>query len=340
MAVSLKDVAKEAGLSPASVSRHLNGTLELPVETRDRIEKAVQRLGYRPNPHARRLSLGRSDIITLIVPDIANPFFAVLASAIEKAASAKGKIVQLHATSSVAEREIAALQVAADNRSDGVVFCTNHGPSAELAQVLSGLPRAVIVDEAVSGADAPQIFADNEKGGYLAGAHLASWQHRTVAYLGGNPDLMSTQLRLEGLERGLKEGSGREEITITKFFGTHDMSSGRALAAEMLDLGGEETAIFVGSDEIAIGVIETLRHRGIRIPQDLSLVSFDGTRALHLYDPPITAVHQPAKLLGERAVEVLLDGDWCNPVPPMQKQLLAVELIERASVASPRPSKK
>ncbi|WP_299970976.1 LacI family DNA-binding transcriptional regulator [uncultured Roseobacter sp.] len=335
MPVSLKDVAKEAGLSPASVSRHLNGTLDLPVETRDRIEKAVQRLGYRPNPHARRLSLGRSDIITLVVPDIANPFFAVLASAIEKASSEKGKIVQLHATSSAEAREIAVLQMAADNRSDGVVFCTNHRPGDELAEALSDLPKVVIVDEAVNGANAPQIFADNEEGGYLAGRHFAQWKHRNIAYIGGHPELMSTQLRVDGLERGLRDGHAAAQTAVNKFFGTHDMFTGRALAAQMLDGNGGETGIFVGSDELAIGVIETLRARGIRIPEDMSLISFDGTRALHLYDPPITAVHQPAKQLGERAVQVLLDGDWSTGEILQQVELLPVELIERASVAAP-----
>ena len=130
MSASLKDVAREAGLSSAAMSRHLNGTLELPAETRDRIDHAVHKLGYRPNPHARRLSLGWSDTITLIVPDIADPFFATLAAAVERPASKRGLIVQLHATSNLEEREIAVLELAADNRSNGVVFCTNCRPGA------------------------------------------------------------------------------------------------------------------------------------------------------------------------------------------------------------------
>lgn len=340
MPASLKDVAKEAGLSPAAVSRHLNGTLELPDETQERIERAVQRLGYRPNPHARRLSLGRSDIITLIVPDIANPFFATLASAVESTASEKGKIVQLHATSNLEDREIAVLELAADNRSDGVVFCTNRRPSPAVSAAISALPRAVIVDEEVPGAGAPQVFADNAQGGYLAGRLLARWGHRDIAYLGGDPALMSTRLRAEGLERGLKDGAGADSVTVRIFSGSHDMVSGRALAAEMIDAGDrDETAIFAGSDEIAIGAIETLRERGIRIPQDISLVSFDGARALHLYDPPITAVRQPAKGLGARAVELLLDGDWDNQTFPEKIERLPVELIERASVGQPSTNK-
>ena len=340
MPASLKDVAREAGLSPAAVSRHLNGSLELPEETRERIEAAVRRLGYRPNPHARRLSLGRSDTITLIVPDIANPFFATLAATVERAASERGMIMQLHATSNLEERELAVLELAADNRSDGVVFCTNRKPGRDVADAIGTLPRAVIVDEAVPGAQAPQIFADNEQGGYLAGRHLARWGHSQVAYLGGDPALMSTRLRAEGLERGLREASGAVEAAVHVFSGRHDVASGRALAAELLDANGSETAIFVGSDELAIGVIETLRERGIRIPQDMSLVSFDGARALHLYDPPITVVRQPARRLGERAVELLLDGDWDDRTLPDLVEYLPVELVERASVAAPSTARK
>ena len=335
MPASLKDVAKEARLSPAAVSRHLNGTLELPEKTRERIENAVRRLGYRPNPHARRLSLGRSDTITLIVPDIANPFFGTLAAAVERAASERGMIVQLHATSNLEAREIAVLELAADNRSDGVVFCTNRRPGPDVADAIGALPKAVIVDEAVPDADAPQVFVDNARGGYLAGRHLAEWHHRQVAYFGGDPALMSTRLRAEGLTRGLKEGSDGAEVNVRIFSGSHDAASGRALAEQFLETDGGETAIFVGSDELAIGVIETVRARGVRIPQDLSLVSFDGARALHLYDPPITAVRQPARLLGERAVELLLDGDWDDSALTSLVEHLPVELIERASVAAP-----
>lgn len=335
MRASLKDVAREAGLSPAAVSRHLNGTLELPDETRKRIENAVRRLGYRPNPHARRLSLGRSDTITLIVPDIANPFFATLAASIEGAASDRGMIVQLHATSNLEEREIAVLQLAADHRSDGVVFCTNRKPGPDVAEAIGALPRAVIVDECVPGASAPQLFADNAQGGYLAGLHLAQRGHRNVAYLGGDPALVSTRLRAEGLERGLREGGDGAEVAVQILSGCHDVASGRALATRLLDRGGDETAIFVGSDELAIGTIEILRERGVRIPQDMSLISFDGARALHLYDPPITAVLQPARMLGERAVELLLDGNWKDQSLPDLVEYLPVALIERASVAAP-----
>ena len=155
---SLKDVAREAGVSTATISRHLNGSLDLPEPTRARIEAAVSKLRYHPNPHARRLSLGKSDTIVLILPDIANPFFAKLAAAIEKAAERHSSMVLLHATFNKRDREMAALERAAQNQVDGVIFITNRAPEAEVAQALNDFARAVILDEDVPGGKVPRVL--------------------------------------------------------------------------------------------------------------------------------------------------------------------------------------
>lgn len=151
---SLKDVAKRADVSVATVSRYLNGFLELPDTTRSRIDQAVADLDYRPNPHARRLSLGRSDTLALIIPDIANPFFSRLAAAMEACAAERGKMVTLHATMNRSDREIAALDNASHNLVDGLVFITNHMPPTEVAERINRFSRVVVLDEDVKGARA------------------------------------------------------------------------------------------------------------------------------------------------------------------------------------------
>lgn len=337
MPASIKDVAKEAGLSAAAVSRHLNGSLDLPAKTKARIDKAVKLLGYRPNPHARRLTLGRSETLTLIVPDITNPFFASLASAIERAASRREKFVQLHVTANLAEREIAVLELAAENRSDGVVFCTNRRPGDDVSAAIRELERVVVVDDLVPNVDAPHVFADNEQGGYLAGKHFGAYGHAKVAYIGGDPQLMSTRLRTNGLRRGLAEGRDGLNPNVTVFSGDYDIPSGRALTKDLLSGNGGETAVFVGSDELAIGVIEVLREHNVRVPNEMSLISFDGASALHLYDPPITAIRQPAEDIGERAVALLLNEKTETNNAGRSFEYLPVELIERASVGPPIP---
>lgn len=332
---SLKDVAKEAGVSVTTVSRHLNGSLELPESTRDRIDQAVQELDYQPNPHARRLSLGRSDTIALIIPDIANPFFSTLAASVEHAAAARGSMVILHATFNNDDREIAALELATRNHVDGIIFLTSHAPSERVAKFLNEARHAVVLDEDVPGAHVPRVFCDNESGGFLAGQHLAEMGHKRVAYICGGPELMSTSARLAGLKRGLARFNAEGDTHVSLLAGDYSAASGRALAERFLDQDDRGTALFVGSDELAIGVIETLIARNIHIPDELSIVSFDDVRPLHLFDPPITAVRQPVRALGQKAIDILF-ADPAKGTPSLDHpQYLPVTLSERASVAPP-----
>lgn len=138
----LKEVAHAAGVSVPTVSRFLNGSLRLPEPTVRRIETAIETLGYRPNPHARRLSLGRSDTIGLVVPDIANPFFALLVATVEEEADRRGLGVSLFATLNRPGREISYLQLIEKNHVDGLIFMTNHPDDGRLADLINlGAPR-------------------------------------------------------------------------------------------------------------------------------------------------------------------------------------------------------
>jgi LacI family transcriptional regulator len=184
-ATSLKDVAEAAGVSVATVSRLLNGTLQLPPETRERIETAIRDLQYEPNPHARRLSRGRSDTIGLVVPDIANPFFATLVAAVEQEADKRGLALSLHVTLNRPGREISYVTALARNHVDGLIFVTNHPDDGVLAGLINQTGKVVIVDEDVPNAEVPKLFCDNEEGGYLAGQHLAEHGHRHIVYIGG-----------------------------------------------------------------------------------------------------------------------------------------------------------
>ncbi|MEE4188095.1 MAG: LacI family DNA-binding transcriptional regulator [Roseobacter sp.] len=331
---SLKDVAQEAKVSAATVSRYLNGTLELPADTRMRIDAAVRKLQYHPNPHARRLSLGKSDAIALILPDIANPFFARLAAAIEVAAARHGSMVMLHATFNQSAREFAALQRAAQNRVDGVIFITNRGPEGPVCDELNTFGRAVILDEDVPGGIAPRILCDNEMGGYLAGRALRAAGHRKIAYFGGGSALASTQTRLTGLRRGLTE-AGASGVEPSLYVGDHSPAAGRQLATRFLADATDETAIFLGSDEITVGALEVFQENGIRVPQDYSVISFDDARSLHLFAPAITAIRQPVEDLGARAVDILFSEEWDTPDFRNLVELMPVTLIERQSVAAP-----
>ena len=273
-ATSLKDVAKAANVSVTTVSRLLNGSLELPDATRMRIEKAIRELGYVPNPHARRLSRGRSDTIGLVIPDIANPFFAMLVAEIEEEADKKGLTVSLNATLNRHGREMKYLSMIEHHHVDGLIFVTNHPDDGELAALINRTGKVIVVDEDVPDAKVPKLFCDNFQGGYLAGQHFAEFGHRDVLFVGGPEEMISTTRRYAGLDKALKERFG-EEANIRRYIGEYTVTAGRHAARRLLDEGMPETAIFASSDEIAIGLIEVLYSEGVSIPERVSVIGFD-----------------------------------------------------------------
>lgn len=333
-ATSLKDVADAAGVSVTTVSRMLNGSLQLPPETKLRIDKAIHELKYEPNPHARRLSRGRSDTIGLVVPDIANPFFATLVATIEEEADKRGLALSLHATLNRPGREIAYLRSLGRNHVDGLVFVTNHPDDGELAALINQTGKVVVVDEDVPNAMVPKLFCDNEQGGYLAGRHLAEYGHARVLYIGGPQEMISTRRRYKGLERAMIEhGTGTDGLI--RYEGDYTVEFGRAAGRRFLDEGKPATAIFASSDEIAIGLIEVLRGQGVSIPGEVSIVGFDDVGPLHLFAPPLTAIRQPVRAIGERALSLLLETDWQQRGDFTSEELLPIEIVVRDSVAPP-----
>ena len=305
----LVDVAAAANVSPTTVSRYMNGTLHLSERTQIRVDTAIEKLSYMPDPHARRLSTGKSDTFALILPDIANPFFSKIAASIEIAAANAGYMVVLFATFNEESREISALELALQNKVAGVFFATNHRTSSLVAQLLNKFERVVILDEDVLGTQAPKLRCDNVMGGELAGKYLREQGHTNVAYIGGGKDLLSTYLRLKGLENGLLPKGNSNSGLIKHYVGDHDINSGKILAKKFLTEVKNETAIFVGSDELRIGVLTAFKELGVKIPDEFSLISFDGVQNLKLFQPAITNVGQPVESLGKRAVEIILNDD-------------------------------
>ncbi len=329
---SLKDVAKAAGVSVTTVSRFLNGTLDLPERTRTAVESAIRTLNYLPNPHARRLSRGRSDTIGLVIPDVATPFFATLVAAIEAEADRRGLGLTLHVTLNRREREQSYLQAVQRNQVDGLIFVTNHPDDGTLARAINDSGQVVVLDEDVAGTSVPKLFCDNEMGGYLAGRHLAEAGHRRVLFIGGADAMLSGARRFAGFRRALT-GAWGDGARIERYEGEYLAEFGRAAAQRLLASRLDVTAVFATSDEIAIGVLEVLNAAGVRVPQDLSLVGFDDVGPLHLFAPAVTAVRQPVRDLGIRALALLLETDWSDPENLPSEERLPVTLIQRNSVA-------
>ncbi|WP_236895783.1 LacI family DNA-binding transcriptional regulator [Devosia sp. SL43] len=330
---TLNDVAAEAGVSPTAVSRYLNRRLDLPQATRDRVDAAIAKLDYRPNVLARRLSTGKAEAISLVTPDIANPFFAELAAAVEREAHASGYAVYISSTSGDLAREVDAIQRMADSHVDGLIMMTNRVDDGTLAGLLAGRDNVVLLDEDIAGVSLPGVFVENAEGAYAATRHLIEAGHRDIALIGGPYRLMSVNERLAGFSRAMSE-AGLPMAPGWVMLGEYSRDYGATAAAVMLDAPERPTAILACSDYIAIGVLQAVRERGLVIPDDLSLIGFDDMAFAELVAPPLTTIRQPVAEMGRVAVQHLLSLLGDGPPPPPETRL-PVHLVARQSVAPP-----
>ena len=329
---TIRDVAKAAGLSPATVSRYLNGKIQLPSGSSQRIRDAIRELHYQPNATARNLSLGQTDLLGLIVPNVSNPFFATIAEAAEEAAFQAGFGVLLCNARDDAARELRYLGLLARNQVDGVLLLTNSNASshAELISTVNASGNVVILDEDVEDARAPKLFVENENGARMATEHLWAMGHRRIAHIGGPVGLYSAERRLSGYLAALR-GHGLEPDRTLVVRGPYT----RAFGAEAFALlrGVDVSAVFCASDFVAMGLLEAAREQGVRVPQELSVVGFDDSAFVDMLQPALTTVRQPAERLGAEGMALLIDlvrEDAKVEVPPT---LLPVELVIRESVA-------
>ncbi len=329
-AARLKDVAAETGLSEATVSRYLNSSISLPPSTRQRIDEAVARLRYKANPQARSLSLGRSDQIGLVIPDLANPFFAQIAAVIELTADACGLGLLLCTTSNRRTREMEYIHRLQQNQIDGLLFITNHDDDGSVAAAINATRGIVLLDEDVVGAITPKIFADNERGGRLAAQHLIEHGHRVIGIISGPLGLMSARERTQGVRHAVNKS--RDAVISVEYTGNYTRDHGRISAARLLQEHPGTTALFTGNDEILVGVLEVLRDQGVSVPDMMSIVTFDDVEPLHLFNPPISAIRQDVAGMGNRAVHLLIDSSSSQRTFVTER--IMVDLVVRASVAA------
>lgn len=311
----------------------MNRSISLPESTALRIDAAILELGYRPNRTARNLSLGKSQMIGLVTPDIANPFFASLASAAEEQAARRGYSVILCSSQNRLEREISYLGQLSSRQLDGLLFLTSHGRDAALAELIEASEHIVLVDEDVEGTSVPKLLTDNAQGGYLATTHLLNAGHRLIAHIGGPSSLLSARERLAGYQRALSEAGIMAQLS--DLSGPYTADFGRAAAAHLLTLEPRPTAVFAASDYIAIGMLNHFKSVGIRVPKDISIVGFDDIPFVRLFDPPLSTIRQPIEELGRLGVDMLLRRIQGGPTQQLTERL-PVELVKRGSVAAPK----
>lgn len=330
---TIHDVALDANVSPTTVSRYINNRIELPASTAARIDAAIAKLDYRPNLLARRLSTGRTEAIGLVTPEIREPFFAELASAVEDEADRHGYTIFMSSTRSDRQREIASLNRLHDRHVDGLIMMTNTPDDGTLAALIGKRRNVVLIDEDIPGVQVPRVFVENEIGAYKATRYLIDAGHEKIGYISGPRGLYTVEQRRAGYLRAMNE-AGLKVRPEHLAGGSFAPDFSRKATLEFLKTRTPPTAIFGSSDYIIIGVMQGLKQAGVSVPGQMSVVGFDDMPLTELFNPPLTAIRQPIEALGRQGFQALFSL-LSGKQPPMHN-MLPVQLIERESVASPR----
>ncbi|MER7276938.1 LacI family DNA-binding transcriptional regulator [Dactylosporangium sp. NPDC000244] len=331
------DVAKLAGTSPAVVSYVLNGGPRgVSPETRARVLAAIEQLGYRPNGIARSLRTNRTMTLGLVVPDTSNPFFAQLAHAIEEAAFRENYTLLLGNAAEDDDRQTTYVRTFLARQVDGLFLVPAHGPAGCLPELLrSGVPF-VTLDRRIPGAAAPAVLADNRAGARKAVEHLLQHGRRAIACISGPQDVVPANERVNGWRDALAE-AGVRPSEMSVWHGAFGRRAGYLGARELL-AGQAFDAVFVASDEQAIGVLRALQELGIRCPQDVAVASFDGIAAAAYTTPALTTMAQPFARMGRVVVDRLLDAmDAERDADAGELTVLPVTLLARGSCGCPDP---
>ena len=306
MAPTLRDVARLAGVSVATAHRVASGSAAVREETRTRVERAMRELLYLPPERSTRVETG---LIGILVPELANPIFPSLAQAIETRAAPSGFASILCNTHEASFREIDYVHMLLDRRVEGMIFVscemTNlRGDHSHYARLIDEGARIVAVNGAVTTLDVPSVGVDERAAGEIATQHLIDLGHERIGYVAGSEHYLPTQQKGAGRSNALTSaGLDPEGLTAYEDFST---AGGMRALAQLLAQPDPPTGVICSSDMMAIGALHEAARQGLRVPDDLSIVGFDGIDATRWSVPELTTVEQPIDQIADTAVQTLL----------------------------------
>lgn len=334
--VTLREVARVAGVHVATASRALNEETRALVsdETARRVEEAARALDYRPDHLARSLKTRRSATVGVIVPDITNPLFPPIVRGIEDFLSPKGYVALIGNTDNDDARERLVLERMRSRYIDGLVVATarrHHPLLVETAH--SGLPL-VLVNRVVDDQLLPSVSTDDHMGIREAVSHLTELGHRQIAHVAGPQSLSTGSGRYRGFLAGLEAHGLASGTAPVAFADSYSEDEGARCMTELLDRKEPFSAVVAGNDVIALGCLRALAARGLRCPEDISVIGFNDMPLMDRIAPPLTTVRLPQYDVGVAAAQLLLEY-VADPGAPVKIVFLRPELIVRASTAPP-----
>ncbi|MBX6354020.1 MAG: LacI family DNA-binding transcriptional regulator [Thermoflavifilum sp.] len=327
--MNIREIAKRANVSTATVSRVLNGHPRVSEETRQRVLRVIAEANYVPNGVARSMSHGKTSILGLVLPDITNPFFPGIARGVEDAAGSFGYRVILCNTDNDRDTEASYLRTLREQRVDGIILVgTSHFDEAEIRALVGDIPLVWCDRVPASGASCA-VLTDHYQGARLAVGHLLELGHRDIAMIAGPPVSAALERQRAFLDVLHEAGMGVPEHRMVQGDFRYD-SGWRAMNRILED--ETVTAVFCANDMMAFGAINAIFQRGLRVPEQISVIGYDNILFAEWSRPALTTVAQPIYLLGVQAVELLMDAMEGTISPPVRR-LLEPTLVIRNSTA-------
>ena len=313
MKITIADIAEKAGVSKATVSRVLNNKPEgVGIKTRVRIQEILDETGFQPSGFARSLVSGKSRSVGLIIPDIANPFFPLLVRGVEDRLNQAGYSLFLCNSDRDVLKEKNYVNILIEKGVDGVILdSTESDCSCHLELFEKKNIPFVLLDRLIDGSNKqPGVFVDNRQGAQLAAAHLLARPGCSLLFINGPAELSLSKLRQAGVE-DVSRAQGLPPESIQILNGDYTIESGYSLTMQRLEnaqAGNSSpfTAIFAGNDLMAIGALRALKQAGISVPDQVEVIGFDDIELARLVEPPLSTIFQPAREMGARSAELLL----------------------------------
>jgi LacI family transcriptional regulator len=332
MRVTIKDVAREAGVAVSTVSRMYNSSGPVSPTTGKRIKAAAHALGYVPNASARSLITNKTATLGVLLPGLYGEFYAEVIRGIDQTAQQHGYHVLVSSSHYERHETEAALRVMR-GRVDGLIVTSQNLNAASLRSALpANLPVVLLNCKAEGGAFA-SLNIDNFGGAYKATEHLRGLGHRRIAIITGAPGNVEARERLYGYRAALLD-AGEARLPELAFEGDFSASSGYRAARAMLTLAVLPTAVFASNDAMAMGALRAFREAGLDVPQDVALCGFDDIPAVRYLTPPLTSVHVPISELGATAARRLIQAITTGR-PLRRQEVIPTRLVLRASCGAP-----
>lgn len=327
-ATRIADVARLAGVSTATVSRVLANPGMVRPKTHALVMAAVRRSGYTPNSTARNLRTQRTMMILAVVPNLANPVFAQILRGIDDALSESGYGIVIGNLDNRQEREARYVDLALSRRIDGVLLMSGRIPADGRRSMGEAALPMVALCAAVPGAAMPSVTVEDREAAQAAVAHLVRLGHRRLGYVSGPPGNVIEGERYAGFRKGAA-AAGLSEADLVRWEGRFVFAAGVAAAEAFLRLRRRPTGIFAACDESAVAFVKTVRAAGLRVPEDVSVIGFDGSEFADYAEPTLTTLRQPLQALGRAGAEAILKLIRNELSPAEWRVRLPVTLLDR-----------